>query len=391
LAIELLEDRCLFSYTITDLGTFGGTISGASDINKQGQVVGGAYLACNCVDHAFLWAGDILHDLGLSGSNGAYGINDLGQVVGHSDHPFLWSKESGFTDLGFIGYGYKVNNRTEVVGQLNSPPHAVLWKDGAIRDLGTINGGVSAAYDVNDQGQVVGQSGGQAFFWTADAGMHDLGTLDGALGGTSGANAINNLGQIVGASYSIAFGTSHATFFSREGAVDLGTLGTFSEALAVNTLGQVVGSSSTSTGNRAFLTDLNGGPMVDLNTLIPPGSGWIRLFTAVGINDAGQIIGTGVLPGYENIHAYLLTPEDSSLAALVTVGRERSEVRPVNVATGFAEYQRSDIALLGYGVEAWRGVTVSEADSRLVSRSVAVLADLAAGGGSGPLGDVLPW
>jgi probable HAF family extracellular repeat protein len=132
--------------------------------------------------------------------------------------------------------------------------------------------------------------------------------------GTSGASAINDLGQIVGSSYSNAFNTTHATYFTRSGPVDLGTLGGLSVASAVNNLGQVVGDS----GGGAFLTDLHGGPMVALYSLIPPDSGWIRLSSADGINDAGQIAGTGQLPGDDNVHAYLLTPDDSLVAALVT-------------------------------------------------------------------------
>src|SRR5262245_25872969 len=99
--------------------------------------------------------------------------------------------------------------------------------------------------------------------------MHDLGSLDGASDGTSAATAINDLNQIVGNAYSSQFGTTHAVSFTRQGVIDLGTLGGLSEASAVNNLGQVVGDSYTAFGPHAFLTDLHGGPMVDLNTLIP--------------------------------------------------------------------------------------------------------------------------
>jgi hypothetical protein len=52
----------------------------------------------------------------------------------------------------------------------------------------------------------------------------------------------------------------------------------------------------------AFIYDTQ---MRDLNTLIPPGSGWF-LSSATGINDAGQITGTGSFGG--PTHAFLLTP-----------------------------------------------------------------------------------
>jgi hypothetical protein len=44
--------------------------------------------------------------------------------------------------------------------------------------------------------------------------------------------------------------------------------------------------------------------MKDLNKLIPAGSGWM-LQEAYGINNAGQIVGTGMHNGQE--HAFLLT------------------------------------------------------------------------------------
>jgi len=45
--------------------------------------------------------------------------------------------------------------------------------------------------------------------------------------------------------------------------------------------------------------------MKDLNRLIPSGSGWV-LSEATGINDAGQIVGSGTVHGQQ--HAFLLNP-----------------------------------------------------------------------------------
>jgi probable HAF family extracellular repeat protein len=89
---------------------------------------------------------------------------------------------------------------------------------------------------------------------------------------------------------------------------DLGTLGgPSSAAYGINDAGQVVGGASTSSGVvRAFLYDRNATPkMQDLNSLIPPDSGW-RLEEAQAINQRGQIVGLGERNGHTR--AFLLTP-----------------------------------------------------------------------------------
>ena len=47
------------------------------------------------------------------------------------------------------------------------------------------------------------------------------------------------------------------------------------------------------------------GTVVDLNTLLPDGSGW-TLFDAQAVNSRGQIVGGGIHNG--EFHAYLMTP-----------------------------------------------------------------------------------
>ena len=82
---------------------------------------------------------------------------------------------------------------------------------------------------------------------------------------------------------------------------DLGTLGgTGSDGYALNNLGHVTGKSD----SKAFLYTTETG-MEDLNTLIDPLSGW-TLEIGQGINDAGQITGTGYVG--DELHAFLLTP-----------------------------------------------------------------------------------
>ena len=337
LTLTALEERLLLSYTITDIGTLGGTLSNGNALNNRGQVAGGSLLQCQCIDHPFLWDRGVLHDLGFLG--GALGINDLGQVVGVNNangDAFLWSRQAGMTDLGFHGWADKINNKGEIVGQIvGTPSEGFLWRDGSLLRLGALTkGGGSTATDINNAGQIVGQAGAigglHAFIWSEAEGMTDLGTLDGNPASTSGATFINDRGQAVGFSYAAALGTTHAVYFGPGGPQDLGSLGGDSEANAVNDWGQVVGYSA----GGAFLTDLNGGPMVSLNSLIPPGSGW-NLFDATGINNAGQIAGSGQLPGYDNIHAYLLTPDDPPAVALISSVPELGKPQPVGTEGEF--------------------------------------------------------
>ena len=103
--------------------------------------------------------------------------------------------------------------------------------------------------------------------------------------------------------------------------LDLGTLGgTTSGADGINASGQVVGWARMPTQEaHAFLWE---GPtgMLDINTLISPGSGWLLNF-ALGVNDNGLIAGRGIAPDGQT-HGFLLTPvpEPSGLMALGMAG-----------------------------------------------------------------------
>ena len=96
---------------------------------------------------------------------------------------------------------------------------------------------------------------------------------------------------------------------------DLGNLGITSAAHRINAKSQVVAGSRVSfqgTQVNAFLWE-NGGPMVDLNNLVPADS-TLHLVFADYINERGEIAGRGLPPGvpYEDIqtrgHAFLLIP-----------------------------------------------------------------------------------
>lgn len=233
------------SFTITDLGTLGAGTSQAFGINKKGLVVGSSTINSH-IYHVFLWDDGSMSDLGTLGGQRSVGedVNDAGQIVGWSNtpsgntHAFLWGN-GAMQDFGTFGgrnsAAYGINNAGQAIGFAeivdNSDPqdpyyypHAFLWQNGAMQNLGTLAGKISYAYGINDAGQVVGQSEysndvGHAFLWQNGT-MQDLGTL----GGTSSlAYAINNAGQVVGSSY-LPNGDTHAFLWQNGAMQDMGTL-----------------------------------------------------------------------------------------------------------------------------------------------------------------------
>jgi probable HAF family extracellular repeat protein len=81
-------------YSVTDLGTLGGSFTTGYGLNNSGQVVGGATTSPNdpLTQHAFLYSNGQMTDLGVLpgyGRSQANGINDAGQVVGSASSSFV--------------------------------------------------------------------------------------------------------------------------------------------------------------------------------------------------------------------------------------------------------------------------------------------------------------
>jgi uncharacterized membrane protein len=144
----------------------------------------------------------------------------------------------------------------------------------------------------------------------------DLGTLGGR---ESAAYSINDAGQIVGEAENIWW-SWRAALFDQTGAgnnIDLGTLGgNYSCAHSINHTGQIVGWAYNSQHNcRATLFDRTGsGNNIDLNSLIDPATGW-NLWRAYSVNDSGWIVGQGINVKGE-YHAFLLVPEPATSVLL---------------------------------------------------------------------------
>ena len=125
---------------------------------------------------------------------------------------------------------------------------------------------------------------------------------------------------------------------------DLGTVGTDpdSEGNSINAQGQVVGTSfdlAAGVDLHGFLWE-HGGPIVDLNTLVPPGSG-LTVRSVLDINDRGEIAGNGVLPNGD-LHAVLLIPCDENHAGVegcdfdAVDAATAAQVRPAQITAASA-------------------------------------------------------
>ena len=356
-------------YRVSNLSTFGGTVSRGNTINDFGWVAGYSNLAGNQSRHASLWRDGRQTDLGtLGGANSsvAWPVKNLrGMITGIAQTAtpdplgehwscsvfFTGPLAFGNTCLGFVwqagrmralptlggnnGYATGSNNWGQVAGWAENAVHdptctppqvlqfrAVVWGPGKeqIHELPLIAGDTSsAATALNDHGQVVGISGlcdqavgrltaQHAVLWE-NGKATDIGNLGGEDWNTP--TAINQRGDIVGfagEAGDIEGNILHAFIWTRhDGIKPLPPLDAdvFSEALGINEWRQVVGISCNDVECRAVLWQ--DGVATDLNTLVKPGY-TDHLDLAQDINDFGQITGRALDPVTGERPAYLAVP-----------------------------------------------------------------------------------
>lgn len=221
----------------------------------------------------------------LMAADVCYQVEDLGPV--NFDGP----------DLQSLG----INASGTVVGTtLRWSPgvrRGFIYEKGVVSQLGTLGGDLSEARAVNARGYAVGGSRNADGAYRAASFykgiVTDLGTLDGT---GSWAVDVNDFGLAVGSAP--VSGTSHAAAFLWGHVFDLGTLGGNTYANGVNDRGEIVGTGQDAKGAwRGFL--LARGEMKVLGTIdgAEGGSG------AVKINNAGTVCGSASAPG--GYHAYL--------------------------------------------------------------------------------------
>ncbi|TAN08741.1 MAG: hypothetical protein EPN38_02140 [Rhodanobacteraceae bacterium] len=263
----------------------------------------------------------------LGGNNGTTGdnVNLFGQIPGVA--------ETGQADpncpqeLTAVGTGPQ---------RLSFKP--VVWgpKPGSVRELATLPGDdVGMAFWINDLGQAVGVTGTcanttlpplsvgrHAVLWERGGTPVDLGNLGGVgdpaqPGVGNVAHAINNRGQVVGVSALAGNTAAHGFLWTR--AQKMRSLDplpgqTQSGAIGINNFGDAVGVSfdgmlwdAVQAGTAGAVIWRNGGAPADLNQLVAQPTPLYLLF-AIGINDAGEIVGFAFDTKSEEVHAFRATP-----------------------------------------------------------------------------------
>src|SRR5207245_298594 len=141
-AVQLAAQQKAASYTVTDLGTLGGTFSGAGGVDNKGQVVGFSTLLGDMQVHVFLWRSSVMTDLRtLGGPNSVapFPLAGRGEIAGVSE-------TSTPDPLGedFCGFG------------TNLICLPFVWQKDVMKPLPTLGGNNGVANEIDNRGQLVG-------------------------------------------------------------------------------------------------------------------------------------------------------------------------------------------------------------------------------------------
>ncbi len=378
-------------YQVQDLGTLGGSVTQASDLNEAGQVTGYSETADGEL-RAFLYSRGQLRDLGTLGGAGSLGnaINNLGQVTGFAATPggrthavvYAYGSVMDLTISGGDSVGSDINTLGQIAGQRLGPDghnRAFSQLLGITYDLKAPTGYDSYGVAINDLGQVLGtfyDKGGSHVFLATLGIKKDL--VPGKVSAIYSSQALNALGQVTGSfidrgitrgfvyqggrvtdighlggSYSFGFGINdkgdvtgvsaradgqrHAFLYSGGRLSDLGTLGgTTSFGYAINASKQVAGESTLTSGGYHAVV-YSQGKAIDLGASIEAmhGKGFLES-VAYDINTAGQVIGRYYLTGSNGItfRGFIATPVlkllDGLLKDVTGVGPGKSLQDKVN-------------------------------------------------------------
>lgn len=309
------QARAEIEYTVEIVGRNGLAI-GAGGLNNLGEAVGqvGRQTTGDFIAVKFDALGRQYIGPRNAGTNSyASDINDLGAIVGYqgaspwSEQAYVWrngqtqllkvlipSSDSSSGELPLSqpvvnaqSHAVAINNAGDIAGWFSTDGgktnNAVIWRhEGSFADISALANGVhgTAAYDINERGDVVGETDeGQGFLLIGN----EITLLSGR------AVALNNFGSVTG--YSQVGWNLKATVWNQQGQATLldNRDSGVSMALSINDAGLVVGIADgyQPEDGRAMLW--RAGKAIDLNSLIDPDLG-LQLGSAAVINDQGQIL-----------------------------------------------------------------------------------------------------
>ena len=284
-------------------------------LNDNGEIVGFVYDvgAVKWPSHDSI--ATVLQQYNNGSFNEAFDINNSGSIVGRVrvDNSTVvaayWPNETTLTELsgGQLATGI---NENEQVAVWKTDGHGAVWENGSLTDLPWLqNESVSMPQDINNNGITVGHAIVSGF----GKGTYYQNGVVNEISGVAQFNAINGNGITVG--YGGSTSLMCAIYDTNSGTLSYlstpplqGAAVTRCEALGVNDDGDVVGRVRVSGNNtwRAFI-------YVDeqlsyVEELFPNTSGWSQFWSAVDINNSGQIIGRGLLSN-GSIGSFTLLPE----------------------------------------------------------------------------------
>ena len=301
------------SYHLIDLGPY----TDAWSVDAAGDVLG---RHVNATRGYAVWHAADGTWLDLRNPNGVASINDRGRVAGSTwgstGQTAAWWDTDGRIhrpDTGGATYSgaTAIAENGTVIGWTNTwpePYRTVQWVDGVRTDLGCLPHAVGCfPHGTSPRGTLIaGEAQIDDDHVVAvihrPSGWIRLGTLGGK---RSAAYGVNASGHATGWSTLGPDGRSHAFRWDGASLHDLGApadADTLGLAIAAND--DVVGYTFLPSGAREA-TLWQGDTAYALSSLVVDGAGW-TLWTANDINDAGVIVGTGILDGAT--HGYVLVP-----------------------------------------------------------------------------------
>lgn len=277
-----------------------GVIGDPAGINDAGQVIS----VSSTIDASGTYTASYLWTNGTSQPLGSYvnAINDSGHTAGYDEWDLIRSPLiDGGAIPGILGEGeaWGINNLGQVVGVVATsagPWHAFRYDSGTITDLTPSWTGASIGMAINLSGQIVVNQDaieGSSYLWD-DGVMTPTGLWN--------ARAISDSGQTLG--WNVG-----GPAIWRDGVTTQITVlpgRSVSWLSGINKNGQVVGSFA----DGGFLWE--DGVMSDINSLID-GSPGLTIDRVGGINDNGQIIASSSY----GVVLLAPVPEPSCLAALI--------------------------------------------------------------------------